>query len=1199
MSRRVRYANLSRVLSAAVEADPDTVLVTLGVSRRELDRRSTRWARILLARGIGARDLVVVSVSSPVDAVTAMWAVAKVGAAFGPGDPELLARARLGITTARDLAHEPAGTISWLLMDDPRLRTEADRLLGEPVTQDDRVRPVTSDDPAWLCTRTGLNGVEILTVCQDEVSYSLPPHDALPPELDLFTPVEQQENPATRLVRLLLSSWHFRSVPARAPAPPRTLSSLFDAVVDRHPDGIALSSEDGRWTYAELDERANRLARKLIAHGVGPETITAVLLPRGMDLVAALLAVVKAGGAYLPIDPDYPAERITYLLDDARPVCVLTDVVAEVPINLPIVAVDYHTTVASEPITDDERRAPLHSDHLAYVIYTSGSTGRPKGVQIPHRNVVALFDSTRDLFDFDHTDVWTMFHSYAFDFSVWEMWGALLHGGRVHIVDLDTARSPADFRALLSAEKVTVLNQTPSAFHQLCAADRDSDEPLSLRHIVFGGEALDQRSLADWFDRHGDRTPRLVNMYGTTETTVHATHHELTGSGIGGIGTGLPGLRVLVLDQRLHPVPFGVTGEIYLAGTQVARGYHHRPDLTASRFVADPLGESARLYRTGDLGAWDRHGKLRYLGRADDQVQVRGFRVELAEVETAVLAAPGVRGAAVLARQDVGGTRQLVAYITGTDDHAAVRDALARALPHHMVPSLVITLDTLPLTPHGKLDRAALPAPAVTTTYRAPRDEVEQAVADAFAEVLDRSHIGVDDDFFALGGTSLRMFGLQRALAARLDAEVPVATLLGAGTVAELARRLRENPAPTPADGPLADTALDPEITPADLPAHRGPATDVLLTGATGFLGAYLLRELLDRTTARVWCLVRAASTEHGMARIHTTLENYRLWEPAFATRIVAIPGDLAAPGLGLSAPDLARLAEQIDVIYHNGARVNHLEPYARLRQTNVEGTREILRLSTTTRAKPVHFVSTTGAVIAAGDTAPIAEDTARTADELVDSGYITSKWTAEQLLHQARERGLPVRIYRPGLISGDLQFGAHNPDDSFWNMIRAAALLGAAPDVADATVSLAPVTYVARALVEISLRAPRAAAYHLVNRTPVRLAAILDALRRNGFDITTADPADIGHRLHHEAHRRDAAGDDTLVRAALLSTGYTDGIATLDFDDTNTRTALHGTGIDCPTLTPADLDTYIRAFCTSGFLPTPDPAPSQPKLSG
>ncbi|MBF6355032.1 amino acid adenylation domain-containing protein [Nocardia higoensis] len=1187
-----------------MEADPDSVLVTLGVDRRELDKRSTRWARILLARGIGARDLVIVSVSSPVDAVTAMWAVAKAGAAFGPGLPELLARARLGITTARDLAHEPAGSISWLLMDDPRLRAEAERHLGEPIVQAERVRPVTAEDPAWLYTRTGANGVEIVTVNHDEVAHTLPPHDAVPPELDLFTPAEQQEHPATRLVRLLLSSWHFRPAPAEVPDPPQTLAGLFDAVVARHPDAIALSSDTGRWTYTEIDGRANRLARRLIAHGVGPETIAAVLLPRGVDQVVALLAVVKAGGAYLPIDPAYPAERIAYLLDDARPVCALIDGTAEMPVNLPTLTVDDDTAFPSEPITDQERRTPLRPDHLAYVIYTSGSTGRPKGVQIPHRNVLALFDSTRALFDFDHTDVWTMFHSSAFDFSVWEMWGALLHGGRLHLVDLDTARSPARLRALLGAEQVTVLNQTPSAFHQLCAADRDiagehGHEPLSLRHIIFGGEALDQRSLTDWFDRHGEDSPRLVNMYGTTETTVHATHHALTRSGPGGIGTGLPGLRVLVLDQRLHPVPFGVTGEIYLAGLQVARGYHHRPDLTATRFVADPLGGGVRLYRTGDLGAWGRDGTLRYLGRADDQVQVRGFRVELGEVEAAVLAAPGVRSAAVLAREDVGGTRQLVAYVTGTDDHAAVRDAVARILPHHMVPSSVVPLDTLPLTAHGKLDRAALPAPVVATAYRAPRDEVEHAVAAAFAEVLGLPRIGVDDDFFALGGTSLRMFGLQRALATRLDAEVPVTTLLEAGTVAELARRLRENPAPTRTEGPLADTALDPEITPAGLLAHRGPATDVLLTGATGFLGAYLLRELLDRTTARVWCLVRAASVEHGMARIHTTLENYRLWEPGFATRIIAVPGDLAAPDLGLSGPDRARLAEQIHVIYHNGARVNHLEPYARLRQANVEGTREVLRLATTAHAKPVHFVSTTGSVVAAGETTPVTEDTARAAADLIDSGYVISKWTAEQLLFQARDRGLPVRVYRPGLISGDLQFGAHNPDDSFWNMIRAAALLGAAPDVVDATVSLTPVTYVARALVEISLRAPRATAFHLVNRIPVPVAAVLDALRRNGFDITTADPAEISARLHHEAHRRDAAGDDTLVRAALLSTGYTDGIATLDFDDTNTRTTLRGTGIACPALTPADLDTYIRAFRTTGFLPAPDPAPSRPTLSG
>ncbi|WP_280270046.1 amino acid adenylation domain-containing protein [Nocardia wallacei] len=554
-----------------------------------------------------------------------------------------------------------------------------------------------------------------------------------------------------------------------------TLAEVFDAAAAAHADAVAVRCGADSLTYGELRQRANRLAHSLIEAGAGPETLVAVALPRSVDLVVAIVAVVQSGAAYLPVDPTYPAERIEYLFTDARPVCaVATEAVrAVVPPGLPVIDPTANGTDGIPRITDAERRAPLRPEHTAYVIYTSGSTGRPKGVQIPHRNVTTLFASTQARFGFGASDVWTMFHSHAFDFSVWELWGALLYGGTLVVVDRDTARSPEHLLELLRREQVTVLNQTPSAFYQLDAADaaarqEDSptDPPLALRYIVFGGEALELRRLTAWFDRHGDRMPQLVNMYGITETTVHVTHRGLDRPDAarrhaGGIGRALPSLRTLLLDSRLRPVPVEVPGEMYVAGEQLARGYLGRPGLTATRFVANPFGApGSRMYRSGDRGRWNAGHQLDYLGRGDDQVKMRGFRIELGEIEAALLTQDGVRSAAAVVREDVPGDRRIVAYLVAAPDTAldtvSVGVGVAAVLPEYMVPSAYVVLDAIPLTANGKLDHRALPAPAAQVrVYRAPGTPIEHATARTVAEVLGLDRVGLDDGFFALGGNSL------------------------------------------------------------------------------------------------------------------------------------------------------------------------------------------------------------------------------------------------------------------------------------------------------------------------------------------------------------------------------------------------------------------------------------------------------------
>ncbi|WP_181799209.1 amino acid adenylation domain-containing protein [Kitasatospora acidiphila] len=581
--------------------------------------------------------------------------------------------------------------------------------------------------------------------------------------------------------RLVVEEWNETAVDVAS----STLPGLFAAQVERTPDAVALAFEGVEVSYAELDARANRLARLLVGRGVGAESVVAVLMERGVELVVAILAVVKAGGAYLPVDPAYPDDRIGYTLGDAGARLVLT--CAELAgrlggFGVEVVALDEPSVVGELAALDGGAvECVVSPGHPAYVIYTSGSTGRPKGVVVAHGSVTGLFAQAGPLFGgFGADDVWSCFHSFAFDFSVWELWGALLHGGRVVVVPHGVSRSPQEFLALIEREGVTVLSQTPSAFYQLAAVEEQRPGAVaSLRAVVFGGEALDPARLDGWWGRHGDGGPRLVNMYGITETTVHVTFRELVSGEVGSgsvIGRGIPGLGVYVLDDFLRPVPVGVAGEMYVAGGQLARGYLGRPGLSAERFVASPFAGGERMYRTGDRAKWSRDGELVFAGRADDQVKIRGFRIEPGEVQAILAAHPGLEQTVVLVREDVPGDKRLVAYVVADGDSAeltsSVRGFVAGRLPQYMVPSAVVVLEELPLTVNGKLDRKALPAPEYAVSAKAPQgagsgSAFEQTVCEAFAKVLGLESVGVDDDFFTLGGHSLLAVSLVEQLRSR------------------------------------------------------------------------------------------------------------------------------------------------------------------------------------------------------------------------------------------------------------------------------------------------------------------------------------------------------------------------------------------------------------------------------------------------
>ena len=578
-----------------------------------------------------------------------------------------------------------------------------------------------------------------------------------------------------------LEHWGNQAVLSR-PCAEATVPELFGTQVNRTPDAAALVCGEQSWTYRELDRAANRLAHTLIDHGAGPGRVVALLFTRSAEAIVAILAVLKSGAAYLPFDPALPASRIEFMVGDTTPVAAVTTAdLADrfAGFDLPVI------DIADPAIQEQSATAPPGPEpsDLAHVIYTSGTTGVSKGVAVSQHNVTQLFNGLQIGIELNAQQVWTQFHSYAFDFSVWEIWGALLHGGRLVVVPDAVARSATDFHDLLVRERVTVLTQTPSA-----AAVLDTDG-LDAANLVIGAEACPPELVDRWAP---NRT--MVNVYGPTETTMWLCKSTplVAGSGAPPIGSPTAGAAFFVLDDSLRPVPAGVVGELYLSGRGVGIGYWRRPGLTASRFMACPFGAPGqRMYRTGDLVAWRPDGQLDYFGRADEQVKVRGYRIELGDVRSALAALPGVQNAAVIAREDRPGDKRLVGYITGDADPAEVRAALAAALPGYMVPAAVVALPVLPVTVNGKLDTRALPAPDYhVARYRAPSDAVEQTLTEIYAQLLGIDRVGVDDSFFDLGGDSLSTMRLIAAINARLDVDLPVRTVFEAPTVAQLATRI-------------------------------------------------------------------------------------------------------------------------------------------------------------------------------------------------------------------------------------------------------------------------------------------------------------------------------------------------------------------------------------------------------------------------
>lgn len=1032
-------------------------------------------------------------------------------------------------------------------------------------------------------------------------------------------------DPAVSLSRLeLVDAQESRDARARLaerndtsrPGASATLVEAFEESVATCPHADAVQQGPTAITYAELDAQANRMARLLVDRGVGPGALVALFLPRSADAITAMLAVLKAGGAYLPLDAGHPDARTHRILADAAPALLLTHTAlrATTPTTGPaveVLALDAHDTrttiarYAPHPLTDEERRTPLTPDHAAYVIYTSGSTGRPKGVVVPHRALANY--ATRSARAYRGLGGRTLLHSsLSFDLGLTTLYGTLLAGGCLLVADLD--------EQLAHGPELTFVKATPSHLPLLESMALSCSPDVQL---MLGGEPLRSEQLRIWRERHPGS--EIINHYGPTESTVGCLDHRIPADAeprSGPVPLGLPmdNMRVYVLDAALRPVPDGMTGELYVAGHGLAQGYADAPAATAGRFVADPFdGPGGRMYRTGDLARWTTEGLLEFRGRADTQVKLRGHRVEPAEIETVLVTHPEVAAAAVVVREDHPGQQRLIAYVVSTPGHQVDAPRIRRwsetLLPGYMVPSQVVEVPELPRTANGKLDPRALPdPPPLTTVDRPPATEREHELCRLFSEVLGVPEVGVADNFFDLGGNSVLSVRLVQRVRAVLGIDLPLHTLFERQTVTDLAALLEDDGLDRQVGVDLAaEAVLPPDIAVASIPPTAVAAADeprgVLLTGATGFLGAFLLRELLDRTRAVVVCPVRAEDRDAAQARLRASLRRYLLTDEVdnsaddLWSRVVAVPADLRQPLLGMSPEDLELCTSGVDVIVHNAAQVHAAASYRQLAAANVHGTVEVLRLALRGRIKPVHHVSTLTTVVGTtGPRGPIPEDHRVAADAVPMNGYAQTKWVAEEMVRLARGRGLPTSVYRPGRVSGHTRTGAGSTDDAFWQQTAACLELGAAPQ-SDGSgawgteAALVPVDYVAAALVHLMRHPhPDVHSYHLTASRSVTLSAVMDRARALGYQIRSLPYEEWTALLLR--HGRGAYGQpsaavaQTATLVSMHRRRWGGGGPAPAFDQTHTLRGLAGSGIGCDGVGTQTIDRYLEYFLACGFFP-------------
>ncbi|AZK48667.1 non-ribosomal peptide synthetase [Paenibacillus lentus] len=906
----------------------------------------------------------------------------------------------------------------------------------------------------------------------------------------------------------------------------RTLHSLFESQVKKRPDSVALIMGDQQLTYHELNERANQLARILRRKGVQPDQVVGLMTERSFDMIVAILAIFKAGGAYMPIDPSYPDERINYMLEDSHAPLLLVQhsglLRAELDHAGEILIL---SEVQAEGESGQNLRPVAKADNLAYVMYTSGSTGQPKGVMTTHRNVVRTVVNNGYL-DITPEDRLLQLSNYAFDGSTFDIYGALIHGATLVLVSREEMLDPSKLVHLIRKEGITVTFMTTALFNTLVDLDLEGLERL--RKLVFGGEQASVKHVQKALDKLGEG--RLVNGYGPTETTVFAAtwtvDQSVHESGIVPIGWPLNNTVIHIVDAAGRLQPIGVAGELCVSGDGVARGYLNRPELTAERFVPNPWEPGTMMYRTGDLARWLPGGTIEYLGRMDQQVKIRGHRIELGEIEAKLLEHPVVRETVLIARQDGQGHSSLCAYVVTDGDWTAaeLHRHLASSLPEYMIPSSFTGLPQLPLTSNGKVDKRALPEPEVGVQIQrdrvAPSDETEAALLDMVADAMgiDSKKLSMTDNLFELGAhslTILKILGKSYAM----NWELEMKDFYTYSSLGEIAQKIREQDDAAAKQAMRLETDSFQFSEPVKVPVVPVVKKDhqlqhVLLIGVTGFLGIHMLYELLSSTTAAVTCLVRGSDEEDALGRVKDKLKFYFAGSSSLSfseewfNRVIVQKGDITQDQFGLEDSEIIALGAKVDTVIHTAALVKHYGFYDEFEQINVHGTRRVAEFCKAYDI-PLHYVSTlsvAGTTVMGKEELQIfTEKDFYIGQDYRSNVYLRSKFEAEAVLMEGLEQNLDVFIYRVGNLSGryvDGWFQKNIAENMFYLTLKALiALEGGDAEFLQGLVDLTQIDICAKAIITI-MQSEKITdrVFHLSNPHLVTYGDIYKAFEKFGF---------------------------------------------------------------------------------------------------
>jgi len=981
----------------------------------------------------------------------------------------------------------------------------------------------------------------------------------------------------------------------------KLIHQIFEEQVAQTPDAVAVTYEERSIRYGELNRAANKLARYLVAIGVQAGDRIPIRMMRGLRMLIAQLAVLKSGGVYVPLDPDLPEQRQLVLIKDCGARHLLTEeTVAELCELEFLRQVDWASAEAlADSMSEDNLQLIRVEPSIAYIMYTSGSTGVPKGVLVPHRAVNRLVINN-GYARINATDCIAHCSNPAFDASTFEIWGALLNGASVLIVPQAVVLEPDEFVSLLMVRRVSVLWLTVGLLVRYIDALRAVFGQL--KYLMTGGDVVDPVTARRVMERDPPRY--FLNCYGPTECTTFATTHTVEAIRDDAvaipIGRPIGNTRLYVLDRGLQPVPIGIQGEIYIGGDGVAQGYLNQPELTTERFVPDPFNARplAKMYRTGDLGRWNADGEIEYFGRNDNQVKVRGFRIELGEISGQLARHARVRDAVVVIREDDPGEKRLVAYVvpreTATPEEAVsaeiLRAYLDTTLPDYMVPGAFVMVERMPLTINGKLDRAALPLPEraayVNRHYTPPEGEIELQLAGIWAELLNLERVGRQDNFFDLGGHSLLALVLQFRVNKAFDVALTVKDTYRTSSLAELASLIGGTSTVDSFVDLAREAVLDDTIRPKSVaPARRAKA--ILMTGCTGFVGRFLLAQLLRDTDATVYCLVRAKSPRQAMERITATLLKWNLWSDGFESRIVAVPGDMGALRLGLDDEMYQTLSNEVDSIYHCATSMNHLETYEMAKLTNVRGTEELLKLATRNKPKLLNYISTLSVFSSVGHNASRVayEDSSIVSERhsLFD-GYAASKWVGEKMIMTAGERGIPCNIFRLGLVLGDTEQGRYDPLQREYRILKSGFLIGCGIENYRYELAPTPVNYVARSVVFLSTQNAEGHGIFHISSSSQNVEGLFECC--NAVAATSLDLVPLYEwirklrQLHDEGRSLPAVPlmefAFSMDEASFVKSQGEIGAVRTRFDCSKTHRALERAGIIAPVFDEALLKVYV-----------------------